>query len=97
MKDLFAAGFPQSSDLELRILILGTDTCISYDHQTTVYGFASSRAGEHARIFLDHWLGKLVCDDHAGYKAGFGKGITEIGSMDELLPHNWIPATTNKV
>lgn len=27
------------------------------------------------------WRGKLVCDDYAGYKAGFGNGITEIGCM----------------
>ena len=38
------------------------------------------RAG-HARNFLGRWNGKLVCDDFAGYKAGFEKGITEIGCM----------------
>ena len=37
LKDLFAAGFLQSIDLELRILILGTDTRISYDHQTSLF------------------------------------------------------------
>ena len=37
LKDLFATGFLQSIDLELRILILGTDTCISYDHQTSLF------------------------------------------------------------
>lgn len=41
----------------------------------------SSRAGEHARNFLGDWNGKLVCDDFAGYKAGFEQGITEIGCM----------------
>ncbi|AKA86412.1 Mobile element protein [Pseudomonas synxantha] len=25
------------------------------------------------------WNGKLVCDDFAGYKAGFELGVTEIG------------------
>ncbi|RMO88339.1 putative transposase [Pseudomonas syringae pv. philadelphi] len=35
-----------------------------------VYDFSPSRAGEHARNFLGHWNGKLVCDDFAGYKAG---------------------------
>lgn len=51
------------------------------DLKATVYEFAPSRAGEHARAFLGDWQGKLVCDDYAGYKAGFGKGIVEIGCM----------------
>jgi hypothetical protein len=51
------------------------------DLKATVYDFAPSRAGEHARTFLGDWQGKLVCDDYAGYKAGFGNGITEIGCM----------------
>lgn len=46
-----------------------------------VYEFAPSRSGEHARRFLQGWQGKLVCDDFAGYKAGFKQGITEIGCM----------------
>ena len=46
-----------------------------------VYDFAPSRSGEHARAFLKTWQGKLVCDDFAGYKAGFEQGITEIGCM----------------
>lgn len=46
-----------------------------------VYDFSPSRAGEHARNFLGIWKGKLVCDDFAGYKAGFEHGITEIGCM----------------
>lgn len=49
--------------------------------KAVVYDFAPSRAGEHARTFLGDWRGKLVCDDYAGYKAGFGRGITEIGCM----------------
>src|SRR3546814_5112166 len=28
-----------------------------------VYDFSPSRAGEHARNFLQDWRGKLVCDD----------------------------------
>jgi transposase len=51
------------------------------DLKATVYDFAPSRAGEYARNFLGDWQGKLVCDDYAGYKAGFGNGITEIGCM----------------
>ncbi len=46
-----------------------------------VYDFSPSRAGEHARNFLDSWNGKLFCDDFAGYKAGFEQGITESGCM----------------
>ncbi|SDR72815.1 Transposase [Halopseudomonas litoralis] len=51
------------------------------DLKAAVYDFAPSRAGEHARTFLGDWQGKLVCDDYAGYKAGFGNGIIEIGCM----------------
>ena len=51
------------------------------DLSGVIYEFAPSRAGEHARTFLRNWQGKLVCDDYSGYKAGFNKGITEIGCM----------------
>ena len=46
--------------------------------QAVIYEFAPSRAGRHARAFLEGWQGKLVCDDFAGYKAGFEQGMTEI-------------------
>lgn len=49
--------------------------------KAVVYEFAPSRAGEHARRFLQGWQGKLVCDDFAGYKACFGQAVTEIGCM----------------
>lgn len=49
------------------------------DLRAVVYDFAGSRAGEHARAFLDGWYGKLVCDDYGGYKASFHQGIIEIG------------------
>ena len=49
--------------------------------KAVVYDFSPSRAGENARNFLGDWNGKLVCDDFAGYKAGFEQGITEIGCM----------------
>lgn len=51
------------------------------DVRAVVYEFADSRAGEHARKFLGNWRGKLVCDDHSGYKAGFELGITEIACV----------------
>jgi transposase len=46
-----------------------------------VYDFAETRGGRHAEAFLGEWTGKLVCDDYAGYKALFGKGVTEVGCM----------------
>ncbi|MFT7014082.1 MAG: transposase [Pseudohongiellaceae bacterium] len=49
--------------------------------QGVVYDFRPSRAGKESRDFLADWQGKLVCDDYSGYKAGFTKGIIEIGCM----------------
>lgn len=46
-----------------------------------VYDLSPSRAGEHARNFLQDWKGKLVCDDFGGYKASFELGVIEIGCM----------------
>ena len=53
-----------------------------YDElHTVIYDFADSRAGAHAREFLGHWSGKLVCDDYSGYKALFDRGVIEVGCM----------------
>ena len=49
--------------------------------QGVVYDFRPSRSGKESRDFLAEWRGKLVCDDYSGYKAGFTKGIIEIGCM----------------
>ncbi|MBS0399544.1 MAG: IS66 family transposase, partial [Proteobacteria bacterium] len=46
-----------------------------------IYDFAEGRGGIHARQFLGQWSGKLVCDDYAGYKALFDRGVIEIGCM----------------
>ena len=46
--------------------------------QAVIYEFAPSRSGKHARAFLRGWQGKLVCNDFAGYNAGFEQGMTEI-------------------
>jgi len=46
-----------------------------------VYDFAPGRSGEHAQAFLEGWRGQLVCDDYAGYKALFAKGIAEVGCL----------------
>jgi len=51
------------------------------DLEAVVYDFAPGRAGRHAREFLGDWKGQLVCDDYSGYKAGFNKGIIEIGCL----------------
>jgi hypothetical protein len=53
-----------------------------YDElQTVIYDFTYTRGGVHARQFLGEWSGKLVCDDYAGYKALFDRGIIEVGCM----------------
>ncbi|MFT3859323.1 MAG: IS66 family transposase [Aquabacterium sp.] len=49
--------------------------------KAVVYDFTESRSGEHARAFLGHWRGSLVCDDFSGYKASFALGVTEAGCM----------------
>jgi len=51
------------------------------DLKAVIYDFCETRAGEHAREFLGKWKASLVCDDYAGYKAGFLTGITEAGCM----------------
>jgi transposase len=51
------------------------------DLKAVVYDFCESRAGENARSFLGQWRGSLVCDDFAGYKAGFAHGMTEVGCL----------------
>jgi transposase/chorismate mutase len=47
--------------------------------QTVIYDFAETRGGVHARSFLGTWRGKLVCDDYAGYKKLFDRGVIEVG------------------
>jgi transposase len=49
--------------------------------KAVVYDFCESRAGEHARTFLDTWKGSLVCDDFSGYKALLAAGVTEVGCL----------------
>ena len=51
------------------------------DLNAVIYDFTPGRGGQHAREFLGDWQGSLICDDYAGYKRGFGNGITEIGCM----------------
>jgi transposase len=49
--------------------------------QMVIYDFTEGRGGVHARDFLGTWAGKLVCDDYAGYKALFDRGVIEVGCM----------------
>jgi transposase len=51
------------------------------DLRGVVYDFTDSRAGQHAKAFLGDWRGTLVCDDYAGYKELFAKGVTEAGCL----------------
>jgi transposase len=45
-----------------------------------IYEFAKTRAGEHARQFLQGWGGTLLTDDYAGYKALFAStAVQEAG------------------
>jgi transposase len=51
------------------------------DLKGVLYDFTNSRAGQHAKNFLGEWRGTLVCDDYAGYKDLFTKGVTEAGCL----------------
>jgi len=46
-----------------------------------VFDYQTSRAGRHARNFLQEWQGHLMVDDYAGYKALFAHGVTELGCL----------------
>lgn len=46
-----------------------------------VFDYQTSRAGRHARNFLQEWQGHLMVDDYAGYKALFAAGVTELGCL----------------
>jgi len=44
-----------------------------------VFDYCPSRAGKHAKAFLGEYVGALMVDDYAGYKALFTKTISELG------------------
>lgn len=46
-----------------------------------LFDYHCGRGGEHVRDFLGQWVGHLMVDDYAGYKALWAKGITELGCM----------------
>ena len=49
-----------------------------------VFDYQTSRAGAHARAFLQDWRGHLMVDDYAGYKALFTTGPTELACLAHI-------------
>ncbi len=46
-----------------------------------VFDYQTGRAGAHARAFLLGWKGQLMVDDYSGYKAMFGKDVSELACL----------------
>ena len=46
-----------------------------------VFDYQESRAGHHARAFLEGWQGHLMVDDFSGYKMLFTLGVIELGCL----------------
>jgi transposase len=46
-----------------------------------VFDYQTSRAGAHARAFLQGWRGHLMVDDYVGYKALFQEGPVELACL----------------
>ena len=49
-----------------------------------VFDYQESRAGKHARDFLQDWRGHLMVDDYAGYKALFANGPIELACLAHI-------------
>jgi transposase len=49
-----------------------------------VFDYQESRAGAHARAFLQDWRGYLMVDDYVGYKALFAQGPTELACLAHI-------------
>lgn len=49
-----------------------------------VFDYQASRAGAHARAFLQGWRGHLMVDDYAGYKVLFAEGPTELACLAQV-------------
>jgi transposase len=71
----------RSSDLETQVLPQGQSPPLSHTTghaaRCVIYEFATSRAGEHARLMLKGWRGTLLTDDYSGYKALFVAGAVK--------------------
>jgi transposase len=49
-----------------------------------VFDYQTSRAGAHARAFLQGWRGHLMVDDYVGYKALFAEGPIELACLAHI-------------
>ena len=49
-----------------------------------VFDYQTSRAGAHARAFLQDWRGHLMVDDYVGYKALLAAGPTELACLAHI-------------
>ena len=49
-----------------------------------IFDYQASRAGAHARAFLQDWRGHLMVDDYAGYKALFTQGPIELACLAHI-------------
>jgi transposase len=49
-----------------------------------VFDYQASRAGVHARTFLQDWRDHLIVDDYAGYKALLTEGPTELACLAHI-------------
>ncbi|WP_404932235.1 IS66 family transposase [Massilia atriviolacea] len=49
-----------------------------------VFDYQASRAGAHARAFLQDWRGHLMVDDYVGYKALLTAGPTELACLAHI-------------
>jgi transposase len=49
-----------------------------------VFDYQASRAGVHARTFLQGWRGHLMVDDYVGYKALFTEGPIELACLAHI-------------
>jgi transposase len=49
-----------------------------------VFDYQASRAGAHARAFLQGWRGHLMVDDYVGYKALFTEGPIELACLAHI-------------
>ena len=49
-----------------------------------VFDYQTSRAGAHARTFLQDWRGHLMVDDYVGYKALFTAGPIELACLAHI-------------
>ena len=63
-----------------------------------VFDYQASRAGAHARAFLQDWRGHLMVDDYVGYKSLFTAGsLFATAKLNGLDPARWLADTLEKL